>query len=235
MEFHPPLQEARLERRYKRFFADVRFDNGEEVVAHCPNPGSMLGLAQPGRRVWLSYHDSPKRKLKWSWELVETEEGALVGVHTGKANDLVDEALRDGRIKELSGFETLTREVRVSEKSRIDFQLSKPKTPQTYVEVKSVTLSRSPALAEFPDSKTARGVKHLQELSRLVEEGFRAVLLYVAQREDCRRFAPARDIDPAYFQAMQEGARAGVEILCYDCAMSARGIRIKRRLPVELS
>ena len=230
MKFDPPLTQARLERRYKRFFADARLADGSVITAHCPNPGSMMGLAQPGWRVWLSHSSNPKRKLQWSWEIVESDTGTLIGVHTGKTNDIVHEALLKGYIKEVHGFEKIEREVRVSEKSRIDFLLTEPKT---YVEVKSVTLSREPGLAEFPDAKTTRGVKHLQELSVLAGQGHRAVMLYVAQREDCERFAPAGDIDPAYSSAMQEGVRAGVEILCYSCAVSTTGIRISRKIPVE--
>ena len=232
MKFDPPLTQARLERRYKRFFADVRLADDSVITAHCPNPGSMMGLAEPGWRVWLSHHSNPKRKLPWSWEIVESDKGNLIGVHTGKTNDLVHEALLEGSIEEIHGFEKIGREVRVSDKSRIDFLLTEPKT---YIEVKSVTLSRKPGLAEFPDAKTTRGVKHLQELSILAGQGHRAVMLYVAQREDCERFTPAGDIDPAYSQAMKEGARAGVEILCYNCTVSTTGIRISRRIPVELS
>ena len=231
MDFRPPLTEARLERRYKRFLADARLPGGALVTAHCPNPGSMLGLAQPGCRVWLSHNASPRRKLPWTWELTETLEGALVGVHTGRANALVAEALQHGRIKELAGATSISREVR-SGGSRMDFLLS---PPETWVEVKSVTLSRRPGLAEFPDSKTARGARHLRELAALAQAGRRAVLLCVAQRGDCRRFAPARDIDPDWFAALQTATRAGVEILCYDCSIGAAAVSIRRPLPVALS
>ena len=232
MDFLPPLTEARLERRYKRFLADVRFRNGRRATAHCANPGSMLGLARPGCRVWLSRSSAPGRKLAWTWELAETEEGVLVGVHTGRANGLVDEALRRGGIAELAACTSVSREVRASGGSRIDFLLS---PPETWVEVKSVTLSRRPGLAEFPDSRTARGARHLRELAALALSGRRAVLLYVAQRGDCRRFAPARDIDPDYCLAVQEGIRAGVEILCYACRVGTEAVRIARPLPVALS
>ena len=231
MKFDPPLTQARLERRYKRFFADVCLADNTVVTVHCPNPGSMMGLAQPGWRVWLSRHSNPKRKLPWSWEVVETDTGVLVGVHTSRANDLVHEALLERNIRELSGFRNIEREVRVSEKSRVDFLLTEPKT---YVEVKSVTLSRSSGLAEFPDAKTMRGVRHLKELSNLVAQGHRAVMLYVVQREDCEIFAFAEDIDPAYSNAMKEGVRAGVEILCYKCAISTTGIRVLRKIPVVI-
>lgn len=233
MDFSPPLSEARLQRRYKRFLADVYFENGESITVHCPNPGSMLGLAQPGNRVWLSHSSSPRRKFPWSWELVETE-GVLVGIHTSKANYLVYEALRERRIPELAAHEEIRQEKRVSDhsRSRIDFFLT---GPEAYVEVKSVTMSRESGLAEFPDSKTARGVRHLQELSQLAAQGKRAVLLFVVQRGDCHRFALARDIDPAFYRAVEAGIRAGVEIFCYNCSVSARGIRIERSLPVVIS
>ena len=234
MDFHPPLIEARLERRYKRFLADVRFGDGTRATAHCPNPGSMLGLAQPGCRIWLSRSASPQRKLPWTWELVETASGALVGIHTGRANSLVHEALQQGLIAELNASADIRREVRISPQSRIDFLLSSPNSAETYVEVKSVTLSRIAGLAEFPDSRTTRGTRHLRELAALAAGGHRAVLLYVTQREDCRRFAPARDIDAAYFSAMQAGVCAGVEILCYDCAVGVASVRIRRALPAAV-
>ena len=236
MDFHPPLIEARLERRYKRFLADVRFGDGTRATAHCPNPGSMLGLARPGCRIWLSRNASPRRKLSWTWELVETETGVLVGIHTGRANDLVHEALQQGRIAELTTAADggVSREVRISAHSRIDFLLSPAQSAEAHVEVKSVTLSRVAGLAEFPDSRTARGARHMRELASLAADGRRAVLLYVTQRGDCRRFAPARDIDAEYCRAMQDGIHAGVEILCYDCVVGAAAIRIGKSLPVAV-
>lgn len=234
MKFHPPLTPARLERRYKRFLADVRFRNGRRATAHCPNPGSMLGLARPGGRIWLSHDDSPRRKLPWTWELAESDSGAPVGVHTGRANAIVEEALRASAIPELAACTEIRRETRLPasikhESARIDFLLT---PPPTWVEVKSVTLSRAPHLAEFPDARTTRGAKHLRALAEAAQSGQRAVLLYLVQRADCRRFAVARDIDPEYFEAMRDARHAGAEILCYDCAVGETGIRLARRLPL---
>jgi sugar fermentation stimulation protein A len=233
MQFPALLVPGRLERRYKRFLSDVRLDDGETVVAHCANPGSMLGLAAPGARVWLSPADNPARKLRWSWELVEvpSENGdALVGINTGRANALAEEALTAGRIPELTGYEGLRREVRYGTGSRVDFLLEGA-TP-CYLEIKSVTLKRRPGLAEFPDAVTARGRRHLAELAGMVQQGHRAVLLFLVQRGDCGRVAVAADIDPGYAAAFAEAQAAGVEILCYNCNLTPAGIAVERRLPL---
>lgn len=233
MQFPDPLTPGRLQRRYKRFLSDIRLAGGEEVVAHCANPGSMLGLASPGARVWLSPATNPARKLRWSWELVEvpSENGdALVGINTGRANALAEEALTAGRIPELAGYDELRREVRYGSGSRVDFLLQGA-TP-CYLEVKSVTLKRRPGLAEFPDAVTARGRRHLAELAAMVQAGHRAVLLFLVQRGDCERVAVAEDIDPAYAAAFAEAQAAGVEILCYNCSLTPAGIAVDRRLPL---
>lgn len=232
MKFDPPLLPGRLIRRYKRFLADIELDEGPAITAHCANPGSMLGLAEPGSRVWVSDSQNPKRKLRYSWELVETPSGALVGIHTSRANALVEEGLHAGRLKELQGFQTLRREVPYGEKSRIDFLLEQPNTPSTYVEVKSVTLCRTPGLAEFPDSKTERGTKHLLELAAMAAQGSRAVMLFLAQRADCARFAIAADIDPHYARVFDEVRQAGVEAFCYYCRIDNTNICLEAPLPM---
>jgi len=240
MHFPDPLLPGRLQRRYKRFLSDIRLDDGREVVAHCANPGSMMGLAEPGARVWLSPARNPARKLQYSWELVEAQGpagGALVGIHTGRANALVDEALAAGRIAELAGYAERRAEVRYGQGSRIDFLLESPAhagLPPCYLEVKSVTLKRNAGLAEFPDAVTARGTKHLAELSAMVREGARAVLLFLVQRGDCTAVAPARDIDPAYAAALESALAGGVEVLCYACEVSPAGIRVDRALPLQI-
>jgi sugar fermentation stimulation protein A len=230
MRFAQPLTRATLLRRYKRFLADVRFEDGSEATAHCANPGSMLGLAVPGSTCWL-LPAPPGRKLAWSWELVEAG-GALVGVNTGRANGLVAEALAGGTIGALAGYSMVTREVRVGA-SRLDFRLEAPGKPPCYVEVKSVTLSRQPGLAEFPDARTIRGARHLEELVALVRAGNRAVLLLLAQRSDCAAFAPAADIDPAWAEGLDRARRAGVEVLCYGSAVSREGIAVAEAIPAE--
>jgi len=233
MQLPAPLLRGRLVKRYKRFLADIVLDDGREITAHCANPGSMLGVAVDGARVWVSEHRDGKRKLPFSWQLVEVD-GVLIPVNTSNPNRIVDEALDDDKIPEIGGYADKRREVKYGEKSRIDFLLNDPKKGACYVEVKNVHLSRTPGLAEFPDSVTARGAKHLRELSAVKEAGDRAVMLFVVQREDCRRFRPAADLDPAYAAALKDAAAAGVELLCYDCEVSEAAVVLRRPLQIEL-
>jgi sugar fermentation stimulation protein A len=233
MKFPDPLVHGRLVRRYKRFLADVELDDGQTVTAHCANPGSMLGLDGPGATVWLSPSRNPDRKLRWSWELVEIE-GSLVGINTGHPNALVEEAVSGGAIAELSGYETLRREVRYGKNSRIDLLLESADRAACYVEVKNVHLRRSPGLAEFPDSVTKRGAKHLEELADVVDSGARAVMFYLVQRPDCTHVKIAADIDPAYEAGLRRAVELGVEALCYDCEITPEGIAVARRLPLVL-
>jgi len=232
MRFSAPLIEATLIQRYKRFLADIRLAGGEEMTVHCANPGSMLGLSTPGARVYISDSHNPKRKLRHSLELIEAD-GTLVGVHTGRANGLAEEAIVGGVIAPLSGYGTLRREVKYGEASRVDFLLEDENRPPCFVEVKSVTLSRSPALAEFPDSVSKRAAKHMDDLTREVNNGARAVVLFVVQREDCTRFAPAVNIDPAYATALQAARKAGVEMLVYGCRVNPTEICITRPVSFE--
>lgn len=216
--------------------ADVELAGGETVTAHCANPGSMLGLKEPGSPVWLSKSDNPKRKLKYSWELIEVDIGAgpaLVGINTGHPNGLVAEALAAGTISELAGFTKLRREVRYGENSRIDILLENDDAAPTYVEIKNVHLMREAGFAEFPDSVTARGAKHLGELANMVSTGARAVMLYLVQRGDADRFALARDIDPAYGAAFDAAREAGVEAICYKCEISPEGIEVSGSIPIK--
>jgi len=233
MQFPRPLIPGQLERRYKRFLADVRLESGELVTAHCPNPGSMMGLSDPGMRVWLSAAANPKRKLQYSWELVELpapEGGGYAGINTAHPNVLAAEAIAAGRIPELEGYETMRREVRYGQNSRVDILLEGDGA-RCLVEVKNVHLSRLPGLAEFPDSVTARGAKHLDELSARVAEGDRAVMLYIVQRP-ADRFAFAADIDPGYAAAFQRAREAGVEALCYVCDVGLDGISVDRPINI---
>lgn len=228
----PSLVSGRLIKRYKRFLADVTLDTGEVVTAHCANSGSMMGLKDEGARVWLSVSDNPKRKLKYSWELVEAN-GVLVGVNTGYPNAIVEEAILDGTISELSGYETLRREVKYGKNSRIDILLEDDARPKAYVEVKNVTLMREPGLAEFPDAVTARGAKHLSELADMVDEGHRAVMVYLVQYPSSGRFRLSRDIDPAYGEAFDAARKRGVEALAYLCDISQDEIKPVRAIPIE--
>ncbi|MEO5338500.1 MAG: DNA/RNA nuclease SfsA [Magnetospirillum sp. WYHS-4] len=225
MKFPHPLVPGRLVKRYKRFLADVVLEGGETVVAHCANSGSMLGVNMPGSDVWLSPAANPDRKLRWTWELLRVGEG-LVGINTAHPNALVAEAVAAGIIPELAGYATIRREVKYGRNSRIDLLLEGQGRPPCYVEVKNVTLMREPGLAEFPDAVTRRGAKHLEELAAMVGQGARAVMVYLVQREDCSRFAPAADIDPAYAEGLERARRQGVEALCRACRISPEGIEL---------
>jgi sugar fermentation stimulation protein A len=234
MKFATPLIRGRLIRRYKRFLADVVLDDGREVTATCPNTGSMIGLTAPGSVVWLSLSDSPTRKYPHTWEMVEADLGAgpaIVGINTNHPNRIVSEAIASGTILELKGYATLRREVKYGLSSRIDILLESPSKPLCYVEIKNVHLSRKLGLAEFPDSVTERGVKHLVELSAMVAAGHRAVMLYLIQRADAERFAFAQDIDPRYVAAYEAARSAGVEALAYGCDVKPEGIEIIRPVP----
>jgi sugar fermentation stimulation protein A len=235
MQFQSPLIEGLLLRRYQRFLADVDLGQGGIVTAHCPNPGTLLGLNTPGARVWLSESAAPSRRLKHTLELIEANDPAgptLVGVNTGRPNRLVENAIRAGVIAELAGYQSLRREVRYGLNSRIDLLLTGGGRPDCYVEVKNVHLSRQAGLAEFPDCVTARGTKHLRELSAVAAAGQRAVLVFCVQRADAAAFAPAADIDPAYAAALPDALEAGVECLVYRCHISTAEIRITDRLPL---
>lgn len=227
MQFQTPLVPARLIRRYKRFLADARLEgDGREVTAHCPNPGSMLGLAEPGMRIWLEPNDDPKKKLKYGWRLVDHENGHFTGVDTSLPNRALKAALEARALPELAEYESVRAEVPYGQASRVDFLLSGGRRPDLYLEVKSATLSRTPGLAEFPDAVTARGRKHLAELAAMVGEGHRAAMLYLVQRTDCACFSLARDIDPAYADAFDAAHAQGVEVLVYDTRISPAGVEI---------
>jgi len=233
MKFPVSLVSGRLVKRYKRFLADVVLDEGgTEITAHCANPGSMLGLKDPGSRVWLSLSDNPKRKLKYSWEVIEVD-GALVGINTAHPNKLIEEALVDGRIPALAGFESLRREVKYGKNSRIDILLEQANGGKIYVEVKNVHLMRQPGLAEFPDSVTARGAKHLGELADMVRDGHRAAMVFLVQRPDCSRLSLASDIDPNYAVAFQAARATGVETYAIGCDVRLDGIDAVK--PVDLA
>ncbi|MGB5862971.1 MAG: DNA/RNA nuclease SfsA [Sulfitobacter sp.] len=214
MRFQTDLVPARLIRRYKRFLADCTLENGTEITAHCANPGSMMGLADAGTKVWLEPNDDPKKKLKYGLRLVDHENGHLTGVDTSLPNRVLRAALEAREISALAEYSTVRPEVKYGTNSRVDFLLSEAGLPDTYVEVKSVTMCRTPGLAEFPDSVTARGTKHMHELAEVARAGHRAVLLYLVQRTDCTHVDIATDIDPAYAAAHAEAAKAGVETLC---------------------
>jgi sugar fermentation stimulation protein A len=229
MNFPSRLQRGRLIQRYKRFLADVILDDGTEITAHCPNPGAMLGLNTPGLAVWLSRSPDPKRKLAYTLELVEAD-GGLVGVNTMAPNRIVAEALARDAIPELSGYAAIRREVAYGANSRVDFLLAAPDRPPCWLEIKNCHLMRTPGLAEFPDCVAARSSKHLRELEAMVAEGDRAAVLFVVQRMDCEAFSACHDLDPAFAQALDRAANAGVEVLVYGCDVGVEGVGLARRM-----
>jgi len=235
MRFDQTLIPATLVRRYKRFLADVVLESGEVTTVHVANPGAMTGLDRPLSRIWLSDSGNPQRKYPLTWELVETDLGGgpeLVGVNTGQPHDLVAEALAAGAIPELRGYPSVRREVRYGENSRIDFLLEEPTRQPCYLEIKNVHLMRQAGLAEFPDSVTERGAKHLRELALMHAHGARAVLLFVIQVPSAERFALARDIDPAYAAAFDQARARGVEVLAWRCDVKLDMIEIKAPVPI---
>ncbi len=235
MEFPDPLIRGTLVKRYKRFFADVELPDGKTVVAHCANTGAMTGLKEPGLEVWLSPARNPKRKLRYSWELVRIGDG-LVGVNTALPNHLVAEAIEAGKIAELHGYRSHRREVKYGKNSRIDLLLEdhEDDAPVCYVEVKNVHLKRAGG-AEFPDAVTARGKKHLLELAEMVAQGHRAVMFYLVQREDCATFSIAGDVDPDYEKTLKIASSQGVETICYACRLTPQAVTVDRPLPMRLT
>ncbi len=232
MKFIKPLTQATLLRRYKRFLADVDFGDGVPVVAHCANPGAMLGLANPGAKIWLSPSPNPKAKLDWRWEL-EDVAGALVGINTSHPNRLVEEAILSGAIEPLAGYSAIQREVKYGTNSRIDLLLERS-DQKCFVEIKNVHWKRGD-LAVFPDCVTVRGAKHLDELAREVAAGHRAVMIYCIQRSDCLGFDLAGDIDPGYVDAFNRARAAGVEAYVYECSLSTQEIIVADPVPLALA
>ena len=236
MQFPEPLIPGRLVRRYKRFLADVVLDDGDEVTVHCPNTGAMLGCRDPGSRVWLSRSDSPSRKTPYTWELVETSGGVLVGIHTGRTNGLVAEALATGVVRELGGYDDIQREVRVGDAgSRLDFRLDGGPGPPCYLEVKNVTAAVNDGVALFPDAVSTRASRHVQDLAALVGAGYRAALCFCVQREDVHEVRPADAIDPAYGKALRRAAAAGVEVMAYRCRVGPDAVALATPVPVDLA
>jgi sugar fermentation stimulation protein A len=239
LRFPAPLAEGALLRRYKRFLADVELADGSVVTAACPNTGSMLGCCEPGSRVWLSESDSPTRKYRHTWEMVEVRppgrgRAVMVGINTGLPNRLVAEAIGSGVIAELAGYETIRREVAFGEeRSRVDLLLESPGRAACYVEVKNVTAAVTAGVALFPDSVSARGTKHLRELMRLRARGLRPVLVFCVQRGDVGEVRPADAIDPLYGRTLREALAAGVEVMAWRAKVTARAIALADRIEVR--
>jgi len=233
MHFNTPLIEGILIRRYKRFLADIQLADGRVVTAHTPNTGAMTTCSDPGARVWLRDTNNPQRKYPFSWELVETASGELVGINTGLSNALVREGIENGTIGELQGYRNIRAEVTYgAENSRIDLLLEESQSSDCYVEVKNVTLVEG-NLALFPDAVSARGARHLRELALMAQQGYRAVMLFCVQRSDADAVSPADAIDPVYGQSLRHALAQGVEILAYSACVNTEGIYLQRSLAVK--
>ena len=231
MQFKTNLIKGKLLKRYKRFLADIILEDGTEVIAHCPNPGSMMGLATAGTKVWLEPNNDPKKKLKYGWRLVEYK-NQMICIDTSIANIVIKEALEKKEIPELS-YQCFKPEVKYSDNSRIDFLLTSP-SQQTYLEIKSVTLMREKGLAEFPDSITKRGSKHLEDLSKMVTSGHKAVLLFLCMRKDVNRVRIAADLDIIYNANIKAALKSGVQLICYDTQVTRFGVRLGKPIVVEI-
>jgi len=227
--------EGRLVKRYKRFLADVELADGSQVTAHCPNTGSMKHCAEPGSRVWLNDSGNPKRKYPLGWELVEVDGQHLCCINTGRANALIREGIEAGVITELQGYDRIRQEVKYGEEnSRIDLLLEAEGQPDTYVEIKNLTLLETDGWGSFPDAVTTRGAKHLRELMAMVAQGHRAVLMFCVTHAGIERARPADQIDPDYGRLLREAAAAGVEVLAYRATLTADEVRISHPIEVFL-
>ena len=230
MIFNKKLISGEFIKRYKRFFVDVKINN-KIITAHCPNTGSMMGLLSANNKVWLSKSENPERKLKYTLQIIENKK-SMVGVNTHLTNKIVLEALEENSIKELKNLDNIKSEVKFGKNTRFDFLISK-NNKKIFVEVKNVTLSRKKGVAEFPDAVTARGLKHLSELINASKRGFETYLLFLIQRNDCETFTIAKDIDPNYALALSKAVKNNLNILCYDCKFSLKGIKVNKQIKID--
>ena len=232
MNFQKTLISGEFIKRYKRFFVDVKIGNNT-VTAHCPNTGSMLGLLKKGNKVWLSKSDNPKRKLKYTLQIIEDKK-SKIGINTHLTNKIVFDALKKKLIKNFSKLKEIKQEVKFGENTRFDFLVTN-ENKKTFIEVKNVTLSRKKGLAEFPDAVTSRGLKHINELLKANKKGFEIYLFYVIQRDDCMKFDLAKDIDPDYCELLLKAVKKNLNILCYDCKFSTKGIKLNRKIKLNFN
>ena len=230
MKFKERLLQGTLIKRYKRFFVDIKYKN-KIITGHCPNTGSMMGLLNEGNKIWFSRSDNLSRKLKYTLEIIEVGK-KMIGINTLLTNKIVFEALSQKKIKNFSKFNNIKPEVKFSDKTRFDFLISDNKE-KCFLEVKNVTLSRKDKIAEFPDTITSRGTKHLKELIIAKQRGFKSYILYLIQREDCKSFRIAKDIDEEYKTAFDKALKNEVKIICYDCKISVEEIKLNNRINYE--
>ena len=231
MNFENKLISGVFIKRYKRFFVDVQIEN-KVITAHCPNTGSMKGLLKEGNKVWLSKSNNPDRKLKYTLQIIE-DDSSKVGVNTHLTNKIVLDALKNNLIKEFDKNITIKPEVKFGENTRFDFLITK-KNYKAFVEVKNVTLMRKPKIAEFPDAITSRGAKHIEELIKASKKGYEIYIAFIVQREDCNQFAIASDIDPEYSKLLSKAVKKKLNILCYDCKFSSKGIKLNKKIKFKI-
>ena len=231
MKFNETLIAGQFIKRYKRFFVDVKIGN-EKVVAHCPNTGSMMGLLKKGNNVWISKSNNPKRKLKYTLQIIEDQK-SKVGINTHLTNKIVFEALDKRTIKNFENLDKIQSEVKFGKNTRFDFLITE-KYKKTFIEVKNVTLCREKKIAEFPDAITSRGSKHIQELLEANKKGYKIYLFFVIQRNDCNKFKLAKDIDPEYCELLLKAVKKNLKILCYDCKFSPKGIELNREIQLKI-
>jgi len=230
MNFKNKLISGLFIKRYKRFFVDVKVDN-QILTAHCPNTGSMYGLLKKGNKVWISKSDNPKRKLKYTLEIIEDNK-SKVGVNTHSTNKIVLDALQNNLIKEFNYISEIKPETKFGKNTRFDFLVIN-KNDKAFVEVKNVTLSRKKGLAEFPDAVTTRGLKHINELENAGKKNYKIFIIFLIQRDDCEVFTIAKDIDPDYAKALKLAVKNKLNILCYDCKFSSKGIKLNKQIKIN--
>ena len=231
MIFEKKLISGEFVKRYKRFFADIKIKN-QTITAHCPNTGSMFGLLNSGNKVWVSKSNNPKRKLKYTLEIIEKNE-TKVGINTHSTNKIVYHALTNNLIKEFKGIKKIKPETKFGKNTRFDFLILNNKD-NIFIEVKNVTLSRKKGIAEFPDAVTTRGLKHINELIKAKRKGYKIFIFFLIQRDDCNSFSIAKDIDPNYAKALSKAIKNKLNILCYDCKFSSKGIKLNNKIKLNI-
>ena len=231
MYFENKLIPGLLIKRYKRFFVDIKIKN-QVITAHCPNTGSMYGLLKKGNKVWISKSNNPNRKLKYTLEIIENDK-SKVGVNTHSSNKIVHEALKNNLIDEFKNLLEIKPETKFGTNTRFDFLVLKKKD-KSFIEVKNVTLCRKKEIAEFPDAVTSRGLKHINELVKASKKNYKIYILYLIQRDDCKTFTIAKDIDPNYANALTKAVKKKLNILCYDCKFSSKGIKLSNKVKFKI-
>tara|TARA_Y100000741_G_scaffold42418_1_gene29504 strand:- start:704 stop:1399 length:696 start_codon:yes stop_codon:yes gene_type:complete len=231
MYFENKLISGLFIKRYKRFFVDIKIKN-QVITAHCPNTGSMYGLLKKGNKVWISKSNNPNRKLKYTLEIIENNK-SKVGVNTHSSNKIVHDALKNNLIDEFKNLLEIKPETKFGTNTRFDFLVLKKKD-KSFIEVKNVTLCRKKEIAEFPDAVTSRGLKHINELIKASKKNYKIYILYLIQRDDCKSFTIAKDIDPNYANALTKAVKKKLNILCYDCKFSSKGIKLSNKIKFKI-